>query len=796
MKLYFTLFIGLLSTISSYAQRQSVVISGVVIDSVTQQPLPGATVDFNFGQLENKTDKNGFYKFVVPANEEMSFTVKFIGYRTFRKTLSLKNDIELNITLNEVSNELEEVIISTKSSGNNISRPILGVSSLNIKTLKKLPTALGEVDILRGLQMLPGVSSVGEAANGVNIRGGTTDQNLMLLDGAPIFNPTHMFGLFSAFPSEAVSGFDLYKGNVPARFGGRAAAVLEVTMKQPSLDKFSMEGGISIVSNRLKMDIPLIENKLGIMISGRGAFNSFLLPLVSQQFDNIRANFGDAASKLFWRINNKNTFSASAYYSKDFFQTELLGTIADINATSTQFDYQTVNFSGQWFRAINSNVNLQTSFATSDYVPRLILPELNTDNKVSISSGVDFRQIKSNLNILKENQKIELGGDVTYYIINPGALNPGSSPSVSPITLLKEKGLELGIFIENEAEINDKLTVSGGIRYSHFLNLGPADVRIYDSPIRDELGLVDTVSFSNNQVVANYGGFEPRFGLRYSLTPRSSIKFGYNLMRQYIQVVSNTTTPIPTARWKTSDRYIKPQVSSLITAGYFQQLPDNIYEYSVEAYYRNTDNIIDYRPGADFLLQQFPESELLQGLNRSYGLELMASKKKGEVTGWVNYTYSRSLNQINEGNSLQQQVNFGNFYAANYDRPHTFNSSIVINQGKYHDFSFNFTYSTGRPFTTPQGAILFQDQVFPFYDVRNNARLPDYHRLDFAWNIYNPSMKDRRFKGNWTFTVYNLYGRKNAYSIFLRTEGTKVTANRLTIFGAPMPSLSYNFTFD
>ncbi|MDP5121830.1 MAG: TonB-dependent receptor, partial [Spirosomaceae bacterium] len=651
-------------------------------------------------------------------------------------------------------------------------------------------------DILRGLQMLPGVSSVGEAANGVNIRGGTTDQNLMLLDGAPIFNPTHMFGLFSAFPSEAVSGFDLYKGNVPARFGGRAAAVLEVTLKQPSLEKFSMEGGISVVSNRLKMDIPLIQDKLGIMISGRGAFNSFLLPLISDQFDNIRANFGDAASKLFWRINNKNTFSASAYYSKDFFQTELLGTIADINATSTQFDYQTVNFSGQWFRAINKDVNLQTSFATSDYVPRLILPELNTGNKVSIESGVDFRQIKSNLNFQKGSQKIEAGVDATYYIINPGQLNPGQSPSVLPVVLSNEKGLELGIFVENEVDINEKLTVSGGLRYSHFLNLGPADVRIYDSSIRDELALVDTVSFGNNQVVANFGGFEPRFGLRYNLTPRSSVKFGYNLMRQYIQVVSNTTTPIPTARWKTSDRYIKPQVSSLITAGYFKQLEDNIYEYSIEGYYRSTDNIIDYRPGANFLLQQFPESELLQGFNRSYGLELMASKKKGELTGWVNYTYSRSLNQVNEGPALSQQVNFGNFYAANYDRPHTFNSSIVINQGKYHDFSFNFTYSTGRPFTTPTGSILFQEQVFPFYDVRNNARLPDYHRLDFAWNIYNPSMKDRRFKGNWTFTIYNLYGRKNAYSIFLRTVGTRVEANRLTIFGAPMPSLSYNFTFD
>lgn len=796
MKLLFTLFFIACTLGTSYAQQSTIVLTGVVKDSVSQKPLAGASVTLNFGQLDTKTNENGMYSLVIPRNSEIVFVVKYVGYRTYRKTIELTQDTKIDITLNEVSNELEEVIVSSASSKNTVTRPILGVSSLNIKALRKIPTALGEVDILRGLQMLPGVSSVGEAANGVNIRGGTTDQNLMLLDGAPIFNPTHMFGLFSAFPSEAVSGFDLYKGNVPARFGGRAAAVLEVTLKQPSLTKFNMEGGVSFVSNRLKMDIPIVKDKLAIMIAGRGAFNDFLLPLVSQQFDNIRATFGDAASKLFWRINPKNTLTASAYYSKDFFQTELLGTIADINATSTQFDYQTVNFSGQWFRVMNENLNLQTSFATSDYVPVLILPELNTGNKVKISSGVDFRQIKSNLNYYKGKHKVEAGIDGTYYLINPGALDPGSSSSVSPVSLLNEKGLELGIFIEDEIDINSKLTISGGLRYSYFLNLGPADVRLYDSPIRDELGLVDTLSYGNNEIVAQYGGFEPRFGLRYFLTPRTSIKFGYNLMRQYMQVVSNTTTPIPTARWKSSDRYIKPQVSSLLTAGYFQELADNIYEYSIEAYYRSTDNIIDYRPGADFLLQQFPEGELLQGFNKSYGLEFMVSKKKGEVTGWVNYTYSRSLNQVNEGNSVLQQVNFGNFYAANYDRPHTLNSSIVINQGVHHDFSFNFTYSTGRPFTTPQGAIMFQDQVFPFYDVRNNSRLPDYHRLDFAWNIYNPRMKDRQFKGNWTFTIYNLYGRKNAYSIFLRTVGTRVEANRLTIFGAPLPSLSYNFTLN
>ena len=266
-------------------------------------------------------------------------------------------------------------------------------------------------------------------------------------------------------------------------------------------------------------------------------------------------------------------------------------------------------------------------------------------------------------------------------------------------------------------------------------------------------------------------------------------------MRQYMQVVTNTTTPLPTSRWKTSDTHIRPQVSSLMAAGVFHNLPGNVYELSVEGYYRMTNNIIDYKPGADFLLDSHPEMQLLQGKNRSYGLEVMFSKKKGELTGWVNYTYSRSQNLVSEGNSFGEQINFGKWYSANYDRPHSFNASVIINQGKHHDFSFNFSYSTGRPFTMPEGFIIYQGTSYPCYGVRNNARLPDYHRLDFAWNIYQPSMKDKRFKGNWTFTVFNLYGKKNAYSVFIRTQGTAVSAYKLVVFGAPIVSLSYNFRF-
>jgi hypothetical protein len=424
------------------------------------------------------------------------------------------------------------------------------------------------------------------------------------------------------------------------------------------------------------------------------------------------------------------------------------------------------------------------------------MPEFESDNTVEIAQNIRYKQAKTNLNYYKVKHTFEFVLDATHYNLNPGELIPGTSLSVNAIKSEKEYGLELGAAVEDQFELNSKTTVSAGIRYSNFRNLGPASRVLYEEGAeRIDLSVTDSVLFSNGQTISSYGGFEPRFGLRYSINKSNSIKIGYNLLRQYLQIISNTTTPIPTSRWKTSDIYIKPQVSSLYTVGYVKDFEQSVYELSVEAYYRCTHNIIDYKPGASFLLENSPETQLLQGINKSYGLEVMVSKKRGELAGWVNYTYARSLNKVNEGPGFNEQVNFGDWYAANYDKPHTFNASLVINQGEHHDFSFNFTYSTGRPFTSPQGFIRFGENQYPLYAVRNNDRIPDYHRLDFSWNIYKPSMRTKRYNGNWNFTVYNLYGRKNSYSVFFKNEGRVSRPYKLVVFGAPIVSLAYNFTF-
>ena len=588
----------------------------------------------------------------------------------------------------------------------------------------------------------------------------------------------------------------LFRSNVPARFGGRAASVLDISLKNPSLDRTQVTGGISFVANRLTVETPLVKGKLGLLVSGRAAVNDFLLRLVSPRFDNIRAKFGDGTAKLFWRLNDRNTMTAMGYYSADLFQTNLLGSLSNINATGTQYQQETANGMVRWFHAFTPALNLQTTALVARYIPKILSIEDSTNNKVVLKQSLLQRQVKSNLNYQLTNQKIEVGASATHYRLNPGELLPGSSEAVNYQSTPAENALELALHAEDEWSVSDRLALSAGLRYSHFLNLGPSTVRRYaNGEATDATTVVDSVRYGAGQVTAQYGGLEPRIGLRYALGANASIKVGYNLMRQYLQVITNTTTPLPTSRWKTADAHIRPQISELLSAGYFQSSANNIFEVSAEVYWRRTQQVLDYKPGADFLLQPYPETQLLSGRSRAYGLEVMVAKKKGELTGWVNYTYARTLNQVDEGADFRQRINGGAWYRANYDRPHSVNISLNINQTRHHSFSFNFAYSTGRPYTAPEGFVRYQGRTYPYYNERNQYRLPAYHRLDFAWNIYNASLKNRRWQGHWTFTVYNLYGRKNAYSIFYRTEGQATNPYRLAIFAAPIPSLTYNFEF-
>lgn len=762
-------------------------LKGYVVNE-SNEPIPRASITIGAEQIKIPCDDKGYFAMSLKAGT-YGLIVKSIGYLGERFALTLKSDTTVTVVLKTITNQLEQVVISSDRSNDNIRKPV-GVVQLNTKALKRIPAAFGETDLLRGLQMLPGVSTVGEASNGINVRGGSTDQNLMLLDETPIFNPTHMFGLFSVFPPDAVSKAELYKGNVPSRFGGRASAVLDVTLENPALDSFSLDAGIGLVSSRIKMDIPVIKEKLGFLVSARGAFMDFLLPIISKKnFENTRANFQETSLKGLFRLNEKNSFFLSGYYSKDFFQTDLLGTIGNINAKFTQNSYGTLNFNLRHFHSFNKHLSSSTGVTYVDYQPSLLLPERGVDNTVALKSGIYFRQIRSSLDYQSKKHEAKMGITSAYYKINPGELIPNNSPSVNAVKTNVEYGLESALFVEDNLNITPQLAASIGLRYSFFMALGPNNVRQYEANL--PLSTATTTGFTaydKGEITKTYGGLEPRIGLRYDVSKNTSIKFAYNQMRQYLSTITNTTTPLPTSRWKTSDTHIRPQVSQASSLGWFHNFKDNIYEISIEAYYRLTNNILEYKQGANLLLQEYPETELLAGKNKSYGTEWMISKKKGDWTGWLTYTYSKTLNQVAE-------INEGTWFPSNYDRPHTVNAFWNLNYNQFHNFSFTFTYSTGRPYSSPNGTFNFQGTNYPFYPTRNNSRLPDYHRLDFSWNILTTLKEEKRWKNYWTFSVYNIYGRGNPYSIFYNNKNAILKSYSLKIFAAPIVSLAYNARF-
>lgn len=748
-------------------------------------PIPYASVVVGQNQRGVVGDEKGYFQLKLPAGTT-PIGVKSVGYLPERFALTVYSDTTITVTLKEVAAQLEEVIISSDRGSDNIRKPV-GIAQLNTKALKRIPAAFGETDLFRGLQMLPGVSTVGEASNGINVRGGATDQNLMLLDETPIFNPTHMFGLFSVFPPDAVSKAELYKGNVPSRFGGRASSVLDVSLANPKLDSFRMETGIGLVSSRVLADIPVVPEKLGFMLSGRACFTDFLLPVISKKdFEDIKANFQEMSLKGLFRPNEKNSLFLSAYYSNDFFQTDLLGSIANINAKYVQNAYNTLNLNLRHFKLINDHWSVSTSASYVDYQPELRLPENGVDNTVVFQSGIFFRQLRSNLDYFTDKHQAKIGVMSSWYKINPGELIPNLSPSVNPVATNVEYGLESAVFVEDNFRLGVHLDASIGLRYSLFMALGPGTVRQYapELPL-SESSITGSKSYDSRQIIDTYGGLEPRIGLRYDFSKQTSVKFAYNLMRQYIQTVTNTTTPLPTSRWKTSDPHVQPQISHALSVGWFHNLKNNVFDLSAEVYYRITQNILDYKQGANLLLQEFPETELLIGKNYSYGLEIMASKKRGEGTGWITYTYSRSQNKV-------AGINDGSLFPSNYDRPHTFNAFWNIHYNEHHNFSFTFTYSTGRPFTSPNGTYSFQGANYPFFPARNNDRLPDYHRLDFSWNILTTLNPEKRWQNFWTFSVYNLYGRNNPYSIFFNNREGALKSYSLKVFGAPIVSLAYN----
>ena len=780
----------------SFAQTTTLPsVYGRVIDAQTGEPLRGADISVDFKKSGVSTDSAGRYRLYLPFGEYV-LKVGHVGYNPYRTKFYLKADFELNVQLNDVTKQLEEVIVSSASTKRDIQTPSLGVTVLSLKGIKKLPTMMGEVDVIRSLQTLPGVSSVGEGANGLNIRGSNVDQNLIYIDDTPIFNPTHMFGLFSVFASDAIRDLELYKGGIPTRFGGRSASVLDIKMIEHNTDKFKMQVGIGLVSNRILAEIPIVKDKLSVMVAGRLSINDFMFKWFAPNYlKNIRANFSDVATKVFYRPNTKNTISFSSYLSQDYYRVDSLFSIENVIAKRTSFDYGHTNFAIHWNHYFSEKLNLMLSAASTVYKTKTYAPD--TVNTIDLNSFIKYKNLSASFDFQpNDKHKMNFGATITRYDIDPGSLNIGVVSRVATVKIQDEQSMEAAIYADDEFKMNETFTIQYGLRYSQYWRIGAGTFNEYMPNRMPSLNsVISKKTYADGEVMSSYGGFEPRLTMKYSIGENTTMKFGYNRMQQFFQLLSNNTTPLPTSRWKTADQFIKPQQSDFLSLGLFKTYNENVYEASLETYYRDVRNTLDFISGANLQLNPNIETQLVTGKSKAYGVELMVQKKKGEVSGWVSYTYARAFSQMIGDFPEVQSINGGDWFATNYDKPHTFNMMLNVQPTTHHSFSFTFAYNTGRPFSSPSGMYEIGAKKYPVFQERNNDRIRDYHRLDFSWTINNPSMKSQRWEGSWVFTVYNLYGRQNPYSVFFKSSKTGLRAYELSVFASPFISLTYNFKF-
>jgi len=799
MKITFSylLFLVLyITSINVYGQDFDLTIK--LKNSLTNEPLPNANIFIMPCSCGGASNENGELTIKLKQGE---YTVRtsYVGFNENLQNIVLEEDTILEVFLEEENEVLSEVVVRAKKRNELLESPQMGVLQLNAQEIKKMPAALGEFDVLRSVTLMPGVNNSGEISNGISVRGGSLDQNLLLYDYAPVFNPTHLFGLFSVFTPDALSSVDIYRANIPARYGGRSTSVLDIKVRNPYVDKFKLSGGVGLVSSRLTVETPLVKDKLMVMAGIRAGLSDFLLPIFSERLKNTKARFYDSTMKLLYLPTEKDQISFTGFYSKDFYQLDLITKVENINAENNQYDFKTLNGTLNWSHTFNEKVSLKTIFVASNYSPKNIFPELENTNEIEYKSGIHYLSLISEVS-KKVSDKLDYytGVQLNNYKINPGELDPGLSNGVLPVNLLEENSYELSGYANANWKPKRNLTLSAGLRYNYFQFNGPYVLNNYD-----EAGevVLESNFIEKGKKVKSYNNLEPRLGVNFKIDENTSVKASYANANQYLQNVYNSTTPLPTSRWKTSDSFIKPQSSNAYGLGVYKDLKNNEIEVGVEGYFRSSKNNLTYRPGADFFLAESIEQSVAQVEGKAYGVELSFKKKVGNVNGWLNYTWSRSLLRSDEEN-LSNRINNNNWFSSDFDRPHIINASVNIIADKYNTVSFNFTGQTGRPYTIANGVFEFEDINVPIFLERNNDRLPTYHRLDFSWKVSYSKKKNPRWVGDWTFTVY---GRKNAYSRFYSQRdgnldkdffgGFPLGSYQLEVSNSPILALTYNFTF-
>ncbi|GGZ85610.1 TonB-dependent receptor [Algibacter mikhailovii] len=766
------------------ANKDTYKLEGIVLNAKSNKPLPDIVIVASNG-ANAITDNEGKYSLELPVGVNFIET-KSLGIQDSKRRVVIYDDGALNFVLNESVEQLDELVIQANVD-RNVKQAVIGVSQIKIEEIKNMPLILGERDILKVATTLPGITTAGEGSSGYNVRGGKTDQNLILLDDGVIYNPSHFFGIFSAINPFTSGEANIYKGSIPAQYGGRLSSVIDIKTKKPNPEKFGGEVSIGPVTGNVTLDIPIIKEKSSLLIGGRGTYSDWILKsLDDKRLNKSKASFYDVIAKYDHEINNENSLRATAYYSKDNFSI----------TSDSLYSYSNFLASVAWSRRINSKNYLDVILANSNYNFNIAF-EQGLDRDFDLGYQVNETELKLKMRYLHSNKhKFNYGISTKLYNINPGSIDPlGSNSLVDPLVIPKEKALESALFLADDFEVNEKLLFSLGLRYSFYALLGSSVQRIYEDGLPlNEGTLIGTKAYGNNEVVDTYGGLEFRLSGRYFLADDLSFKMGYNSTYQYIHTLSNNTTVSPTDTWKLSDSNIKPQQAQQISAGLFKNIDGNRYELSIEGYFKKTDNILDYKVGANLLLNETIETEVLQGEGKAYGVEFLLKKNHGRLNGWLGYSYSRSLNKLDSA-FAEEKINNGTFFPSNFDKPHDL--SLVANYKLTQRFSLstNFVYQTGRPITYPVGSYVVNGAERVFYSDRNKFRIPDYYRLDLGLNIEG-NHKIKKFAHSfWNISIYNVLGRNNPYSVFFVTENNEIKAYQSSIFSLPVPTITYNFKF-
>lgn len=782
-------FLTITSTVSGQSRHT---VSGYIKDSSGGEKLIGATVYVQEAKTGASTNAYGFYSITLPAGS-YTFEFSYIGFQKKIQPIELAENIQLDIELSTEATELQEVTVTSEGENARSQNLEMSVSKLDISTIQKMPAFLGEVDIIKSLQSLPGVSTVGEGASGFNVRGGSVGQNLILLDEAPVYNASHLLGFFSTFNPDAVKDTKLYKGAIPAKYGGRLASILDVRMKDGNAKKYEVTGGIGTVFSRLSVEGPIVKEKGSFIVSGRRSYIDILArPFVDILKDGGALNFYDLTTKANYKLNDRNHLYLSGYFGRDNFFFDKQQGFSWGNSTATV----------RWNHLFSDKLFANISGVFSNYNYRLQFGE-DDRNKFRWNSAISNYMFKPELSyFISANNELSFGAEVTYYTFRPADALGVSNGDARRIVIDEKYNLETAAYFNHAIKINSAWSVDYGLRFSGFRYFGPGKAYNYGDttagvrkPVRSE------VQYNSGETIANYNYLEPRFSTKISLSENSSVKASYNRMVQYLHLISNTTASNPLDVWTPSSNNIRPEIADQFTTGYFWTI-NNTWEFSAETYLRLTKNQIDYIDGADLLINEFLEGDLLSGKGRAYGLELYLQKKTGKLNGWISYTLGRTELKING-------INRGEWYAARYDQTHNVKLIGFYDISARWSVSGNFVLTSGTPTTFPTDYYVQQGVVIPYLgdNSRNNVRLPMYHRLDLSARLegkqYKRNGKKRNYSSHWVFSIYNVYARRNPFSIyFSQTDeryvpGQKINtqATQLSIIGTLVPSVSYNFKF-